>query len=360
MLKRMLAILLAIVATFMISSCEDTSPIPILTTSSIRSDGTGFTDNDSPTSYSTLRSTYYLSDDLIFLLSDKLSRKSLSSYGETVLTPVGMELTDKEYLAIDKANEVLYFGANDAIYKVGFDGQGLVRLSQNDGNKYYAPALSACGRYLTAANDTCIARFDIEQYQWNYVNVPFGSLYGIYAADENAYYYYSNHISPTNNNDYVKLIRLDAATLASNEMMSMIDYKPFFQTHRRQLEISNNCRYFGMQHVIEPYQEITWWGSNPWQRFSSDLQVFDRVAARVIVIPSSFTFAFIPDSDEMLYSHLMYGMADLMRMDLTNSESTMIWDGFYQTNIYSYSVSRLIPRYDGRKVYIHGWKRARA
>jgi len=357
---KMLRTLLAVALLIMLLGCKDDQPTPYKYNSSMRGDGSRLTGNDNSLRVPNSGNAFYISDDMIFYLGDSLIRHSLITGLQTNYSPSGMQISDKKYLGIDKTNQILYFAVNNAIYKVGFDRQNFSRISEDDGRAYKAPALSSCGQYLSAVSDNCISRLDLNTNLWTHVDVPGALLYAIYASDENAYYYYYRLSSSSYNNNQIRLCRIDLATQEWQLLMSFIDHDEVNTFNSNLvLEVSASRRYFAMQFVMEPWQDVGMFGGGPWYRCPNLLKVYDRVSKQVVDISSSFTYTFLPDTDVLLYSHLKYGMADIIRMDLSSGESTMIWDGFYENNYYSYSITRIYPRHDGGYMFINGWKRAR-
>jgi hypothetical protein len=342
----------------MLFACETDVVSPDQLFSSLCGDGSCLSIGDPRLKIDSYANTFYVSDDLVFHLSTDLFRHSIVTGSETRLNPVGIKITDTEYMAIDKENQLLYFSANYSIYQIGFDGQNITRLSPADNRIYSAPALSSCGQYLTAICDGNIARYEFSTQQWVYVEAPDMVLYAVYASDEDAYYYFYKQQDYSNNNfGITKLCRLDAASLTITELMSQFYDTPPQTGAKLLFQTSSSSRYFAMQSVSPPWQDISFfWGYGPWQRFPNMLNVYDRSNAQVIDIPDSFTFSFVPDTEILLYSHLKYGMADLISLDLSTGESTMIWDGFYEDISYSYSITRIYPRHDGGYLFIDAWR----
>lgn len=357
MQRKILNLFLLIAILLMLFACETDGALPDQLFSSLCGDGSCINIGDPRLKIDSHANTFYISDDLVFHLGTDLFRHSIITGSETRLSPDGMKITDTEYMAIDKENQLLYFAANNSIYQIDFDGQNITRLSSADNRTYSAPALSSCGQYLTAVCDGNIARYKLSTQQWAYVEAPDMVLYAVYASDEDAYYYFYKQDSNNSSFSITKLCKLDAATLTVTELMSQIYDTPPQTGAKIVLQTSSSNRYFAMQSVSPPWQDFNFfWGYGAWQRFPNMLKVYDRTSGLVTDIPDSFTFSFVPDTEILLYSHLKYGMADLISLDLSTGESTMIWDGFYEDISYSYSITRIYPRHDGGYLFIDAWR----
>jgi hypothetical protein len=358
MRKSVLITLSAVVMLLMLFGCGDDTPPPYRVRCSIHGDGSQFTPCDYSLQVSALGKAFYVSDDLVFLLGETLAKQNLITGEVTQLSPSGMVVTDKKYLAIDRLNQQLYFAAENAIYRIGFNGQGLTRLSLVGNGSYSAPALSTCGQYLTAIRDSQISRMDINTLEWINLEETDTALYAIYADDEDVYYYYYIYNEPEYDDDYLCFSKLNPDNQEDTMLMCDINYAGQSFYSSLSLQVSEDSRYFAMQMVKEPRDEGYMLGPE-WHRYPSTLRIYDRLAGQSFNIADSFCFAFAEDGNALLYSRLKYGMADLMRMDLPSRTSTMIWDGYYSNDYYSYAISEIFPRYDGEVIHFNAWERSR-
>lgn len=347
-----------ICSLFVLTACDD-SPYPAVRLySSINADGSQFTESDNRLNVSDCGNAFYISDDLIFHLGKHLVRRNLISNELMQLTTTGMTISDNRYLAIDRTNQLLYFAANDAIYKVGFDGQGLSKLSPDGNGKYSAPVLSSCGQYLSAIRDKHVSQMEISTGEWIDYIFTNSALYAYYASDVNAYYVYTASKIESSYYYTYAFYRVDVATNTSSILMSDVDFTETSSPENYEAQISGNGRYFAFQIAKNPYLDIGLFFTY-WTRYYDNVHIYDRIANKIINIPDSFCYAFLANGDNLVFSRLKYGMADLMLMELASENSTMIWDGYYGKETYSFSISKIYPRYDGQKIYIDGWKRQR-
>ncbi len=352
----------AVVMLLMLFGCGDDTPPPFQQYCSLPGDGSQLARSDASLMLETLGKAFYVSDDLVFHLGDRLMKHDLITGMVTQLAPSSLVITDKRYLAIDRLHQVLYLSADNAIYRVGFNGEGRTKLSPEGNGSYSAPALSTCGQHLTAIRDHHIARMEINTLNWIDLPEPTNALYAIYASDENAYYYYFRHYSPYSENCKVGLNKLDPISQEISTLMAEYDYDASVWDDSFEAHVSESRRFFAMQFVDEPWESIDYFFNSPtstWYRCTYNLKIYDRLTDQYSEIPESFCFAFVPDADALLYSRLKYGMADVMRMDLATGNSSMIWDGYYDTELYSYSITSIFPRYDGEKIHLDAWKRSR-
>jgi hypothetical protein len=348
----------AVVMLLMLFGCGDEYPPPFQLFCSLPADGSQLAKPDNSLNVSALGKAFYISDDLVFHLGDRLVKHNLNTLEITQLLPMAFVITDKSYLAIDRQNQLLYFSADYAIYRIGFNGQGLTKLSPDGNGNYCAPALSTCGQYLTAIRDRHISRMDINTMAWIDLPEPDIALYAVYASDEDAYYYYFRHFPQLYADNRVGLSRFDPNTQVSTVFLSEYDMDSSGFDETLKAQVSESGRYFAMQFVIEP-RDVGFMFGPEWTRSVSRLKIYDRITGQYIEIPDSFCYAFVPDGDILLYSHLKYGMADLMQMDLATRTSTMIWDGYYIKDFYSYAVTEIIPRDDGQMIHLNAWERSR-
>lgn len=340
---------IVILAAFMLlsgNSCNE--PIPEKVFCVINANGRGFKEDNS-LQIANLGRAFYVSDDLIFHLGERLVKHGIGS-SVTTLSPEDMPITDTQYLAIDQQNSRLYFAAKFAICRVGFDGQDYRRISPDDNGYYSAPALSSDGNYLTAIRNGQIARMDIQTEEWTVLPEPVTARYAIFTEDTQEYYYFSSYLDyyiPTQ-----ALCKLDA------QQDSTLIFTAFDSdfSHYYNAKVSSNFRYFASHNMKEPTEDIDYFGSS-FTRYPAPLSVHDRQTGESFIVPDCFTYTFDPGGDAIIYSRLKYGMADLMRMDLSTRQSTMIWDGYHKANVFSYSVSEIFPRFDGQLMYLQAWKR---
>lgn len=343
--------LIVILAGFILlagSNCNEDAPPPEQVFCSINADGSGFKEDNS-LQIAELGGAFYVSDSIIFHLGNRLVRRGIGT-SATALSPADLFITDTRYLAIDQQHARLYFAANYAICRVDFDGQNYNMISPADNAFYSAPALSSGGNYLTAIRNGQIARMDIQTGEWTMLPQPVTARYAVFTEDTQEYYYFSNysdHTMPVS-----ALCKLDA----QQDSTLIFSFYDSDLTHYYNAQVSSNFRYFATHNMKEPTEE---WGmfGRYFTRYRSPLWVYDRQTGESFTVEDCFAYTFAPAGDAILYSRFKYGMADLMRMDLPSRQSTMIWDGYYTKNVYSYSVSAMYPRFDGQVMHIKAWKR---
>ena len=345
-----LLITIAALALLVLIGCKEYPP-PEQVYCSLNLNGSGFKLDNSLQIESWGRA-FYVSNSQIFHLGTRLVRRGINTTG-TALSPYDMTITDTQYLAIDEARERLYFAADNAICRVDFSGDNFSRLSPEDRAVYSAPALSSCGNYLTAVRNGQIARMEIQSELWTVLEAPVTATYAIYNGESGEYFYFSRYTESRSKK--AALCKLSASR-DSTLLMSTDD--PYSSSDSFNAMVSTDCRYFAMQFAEETREEGNMYGTH-YRRYYYPLNIYDSWTSQWVTIPDSFNFSFIPSSGSILYSSYKYGMADLMQMDLATGVSRLIWDGYYEKNIYSYSVSEIYPRWDGQVVHIKAWKRDR-
>lgn len=352
--------LLLILSAFMLmgaDECQYDGPPPHRAYCSINADGSGFKE-DYRLMSSTFGKAFYLSDSMIFHLGSRLAKRVIGT-APVYLSPSGMTITDTKYLAIDEAGQMLYFAADNAICRIGFDGQNFSRLSPTDRAVYSAPALSSCGDYLTAIRDKRITRLNLQTGEWLILEEPVTAYYAVYIGEADEYYYYSRYRDDVNETR-VALCKLDAQR---DSTLIYSDYDPYSWDPSSapdglNAQASDDCRYFAMHFAVEPYQVVDWMGFYYYVRNPYHLNVYDRKTGQTFQVLTCFSYAFVPDSEDILYSHLKFGMADLIRRDLSTGQESMLWDGYYDSDNFIYSVSEIYPRYDGQVIFLNAWSRA--
>lgn len=352
MYETMKLAVLVISVLMALPGCKPEAP-PSLIYCSINGNGTGFTSYDNSLRVGSLGRAYYIADDLVFHLGTKLVRHDKSSGSTQDLSPTSLTITDRKNLAMDTTERVLYFAADNAIWKVGFEGQNLSRLSPESRGNYSAPVLSACRKYLTAIKDQRITRLDLESGEWLELAAPITAQYAVYYSDADEYLYFSSYRAPY---DYlVSLCKLSGAEQDSTLIMSQLysgesDALLLFRT-------SQQHRYLAMHSSMPPREIPAWIGFPYWERYSSPLWIYDRQNIATQSIPGCFSFAFVENTSDLIYSRYKLGMADLMRMDLSTAQSVMLWDGYFSPNIYSYSINEVFTRHDGQKIHLVAWRK---
>ncbi|MEF3695166.1 MAG: hypothetical protein V3576_07455 [Candidatus Cloacimonadota bacterium] len=330
------------------SKCSDNTAAPVKIYCSIKSDGSQFMCVDNSLSIATMGRPFYVNEDMIVQLGDRLSKREPGG-SLTNLSPDGLSITDHQYLAIDHDRHILYFSGNYSIYQVGFNGENCSQISPTDG-LYTAPALSSCGNYLTAIRDQQIARMNLQTGEWIVLPSPVTAFYATYIGETGEYYFFSRHVD--HNMPEMALCKLSAQQ-DSTQILFLYD-SDIPKLYNAQC--SPDFRYFAMHRMIEPRGE---WGffSSYWTRFNSDLQIYDRQTQQSFTIPNCYSYSFSPDQSSLLYSRDLHGMSDLMRLDLASRTSTTIWDGFVRRNHYSYSTTEIFPLETGQKIHLQVWER---
>jgi hypothetical protein len=349
----MLILLVATLLMLCLSSC-DPDTVPFETFCSIQGDGTQFVKSDYGLDIYNRGRAFYLSDNQVFYLGGTLRKGDLTTGQKIQLIPNDLAITDTRYLGIDQQQRILFFAANNAIYKVGFDGQNLCRLSPMDSGDYCAPALSSGGQYLTAIKDKHIVRFDLLTGEWTELDSPVTAYYAAYVEETGEYYYFSKFIQDYRN--IVSLCKTSGAEQDSTVLMQKIFGDLDYSTLN--LRTSRNLRYFAIHVSSDPMEDISWTGYSYWTRYCCHLSIYDRQAGTYFTLPDCFSYAFPLETNDLVYSRYQHGMSDLMKMDLNTGLSSLVWDGYYSPNNYSFSVSEIYPRADGQKIYLKTWIKA--
>ncbi len=349
----------AIAMLLLLFACGDDTPSPFRVYCRVDGAWSDSAVRDNSLQVGSLGKAFYLTDDMVFHLGEVLTRHSLLTGLSTQISPVGMRITDKQYLAIDRHNRLLYFAADYAIYKVDFDGGACTKLSPEAEGEYSAPALSPDGQYLTAIHDGHIARLNLSSGEWNELGEPDDAFYAIYAADQDAYYYFTLTNASNYHDQTLQLFKQDA--MSQTPIRLMVDVRDYGYSYHYDVDarISPDGNYLAMQFTQEPRDTGGYLTGPIWQRYPVTLNIYELSSGAVTQIEDCFAYSFVPDTGELLYSHLKYGMADLIRMDMHSHNTFMVWDGYHEKDYYSYSVTEIFPRDDGQKIHLNAWKRSR-
>lgn len=353
MLRIILISLAATLLMLCISSCKPDT-VPYQTYCSIQGDGTLFDKEDNSLRISSFGRAFYLTDSQVLYLGESLVLRDLRTGLTEYLSPNNLIITDERYLAIDKLNALIYFAANHDIYRVGFNGQNLAQISPSGSGSYSAPSLSGLGYYLTAIKDGHIMRYDTQTGEWLQLATPTTASYAVFLEDSEEYYFYS--VCEDGYYSDVSLCRTNGAE--SDSTMLLNRRYPEFDNTWLNLRVSKDHRWFGLHSKRDPRENIDWFGGSSWERFPTDLMVYDRISDNTSCIPDCYSYAFVLDADELMYSHYQKGMADFRKMDLNSGLSTLIWDGYYCPGNYFFSISEIFPRADGQKIYLSPWVKA--
>lgn len=349
----MLTLLVATLLMLSLSSC-DPDTVPFETFCSIHGDGTQFVKGDNSLDIYNWGRAFYLSDNQVLYLGNSLVLRNLATNQTLKLTTPELVITDKRYLGIDKHLALLYFAANNAIYRVGFNGENLSRLSPEDGYGYTAPAVSESGRYLTAIRNKHIMNYDTQSQLWSELPSPVTACYAVYFEESGEYYYYSSY--EQNFQTVISLCKTTGTEADSTFLMNRV-YSEYNENWLN-LRVSSDHRWFGIHNMQEPQEHYDYWVGAQWYRYSTDLWVYDRITGITTTIPDCYSYAFVHNTGELLYSHFQQGMADLRKKNLNSGLSTLLWDGYYSPNNYSYSISEIFPRADGQKIFLKNWIKA--
>ena len=336
MIRRLVYSTLLVFVLILLGGCDDSYvPGPMDTSCSMYTDGSGLTRQDTRIVWS-FGKPYYISDDLVFYLSTRISRKSLSSANRTMLTSPLIQVTDTENMAIDTVDQKIFFATSDGIYRMSFDGSGLTNLSPGATASIMAPVLSTDRNYLTAVRDGHILRLNLNSGEWIEEAGFSGVTYATYVTETNQYYFYA----PTSN---LNVMGLWSATAGSNEpslLMSMNGAAADLKW-----SISHDQRYFGLY-----YKRLQSWRPG----VANALKICDRSGTEVVQIDSCYSFTFAPSNSQVCYSRYIWGMADINMFDLTTGTNNLIFDGYFRRYSYSYSISNIVLRHDGSRMFYSG------
>ncbi|MDD4309365.1 MAG: hypothetical protein PHO32_03220 [Candidatus Cloacimonetes bacterium] len=279
-------------------------------------------------------SAYYVSDDLVFYISNKIYRRILGGANVIQISPDSLDVTG---FVIDQTNQMLFYTANGDIYRSDFNGQNLQNLSLKNSRTLSAPSLSLDGIYLVAIGSTRINRLDLLTGEWLELPQVLYVRHAVYVSSEDAYYYYGTHTY----NGSLALYRLAPDTEEPERLI-------YHGTWNSELsyQISSDQRYFGL------LRRENYWSVDQDDR----LQVYDRLDKDTIEIGKVFSYAFSPVEGKMLYSAYRNGLGDLNLLDLATGEEQLLFDGIYTRTTYSGFIDKITWRSDAGKIFYAGWE----
>ncbi|PKN79536.1 MAG: hypothetical protein CVU48_05065 [Candidatus Cloacimonetes bacterium HGW-Cloacimonetes-1] len=336
MLKRLIYAALLVFVLILLGSCEVLSaPGPTEFNCSLNSDGSNFSRFDNRL-FVNMGKQYYISDDLVFYLSTAIRRGSIYQNTPPQVISAHLRIIDTETMAIDIVNQKIYCATSDGIYRLPFYGSGLTNLSPAVSGSVIAPVLSTDRNYLTAVRDGHILRLNLNSGEWIEEAGFSGVTYATYVAETNQYYYYAT----TSNLNVMGLWRAtpgsDEPTLLMNMNGAVADLK---------WDISHDQLYFGLYYK----RKLSWRPG-----VANILKICDRAGTEVAQIDSCYSFAFAPSEERVCYSQYIWGMADINMLDLTTGTNDLIFDGYFTRNTYSYSISNIVLRHDGSRIFYSG------
>lgn len=268
---------------------------------------------------------YYFSDDEVFYIGNKITRKGLGLMPYW-LTPDTLVCSDKRWLALDPAIRKLYFSANGDLYECGFSGGGIRNLTPANTETLLRPTLSADGRYLTAIRKLGyygghigpIVRLDLQTLEMNEISVtPMADVAWYNSLQDKYYYHYRG-----------KIYRVEANNPTPQLLMQASDPECDFAA-------SHDRRYFALL-------------------ANRKLQVYDSDTGQQTDMEDCVAFAFLPREKGMIVSKMIYGMYDLRLYDPETWDYSLIFDGIVSTTLYLSYVYNIDPRWDGGALFLNG------
>lgn len=341
MVRICLILLFLALLMLVISGCDDFYPGPDLIHYSLILDGNSSVRVDNSLMVSSWGKAYYVSDQYIFHLGNKLVRRSMNQAGVVQMIPDNLSITDKYNIAIDTDNQLLYFAAGNAIYKISFDGSGMARISPDDGGIYSCPVLSPGADYLMAIRNSKMMRYKLDGNSWQEILPTINASYAVYIPETEQYYFFRKYYEASSYK-----LGLFSYVLGDTISAPLINLTTTSSDFRPECMVDPSGRYFAMKIQIQ-----SWDGYSP-----GTILVYDRIEQDRIELAKGFCFAFSPVDDTMIYSRQMHGMADLNLINLDTRQLTLLWDGYISQSSYSYSLEELYWRFDGQVLHIRGYK----
>ncbi len=333
MIRRLVYSTLVVFVLILLGACDLNPSIRYDCDCSLNSDGSHVQLDDSRLNWD-LGKPYYISDDLVFYLNTTIRRGSIGISATQIISG-SLHVSDKSNMAMDIVNQKLYFAASEGIYRVSFDGGGLTNISPDQIGSISAPVLSADRNYLTTIRDGHILRLNLQNGEWIEELEITGVKYATYMSDTNEYYYYA----PASINSTLALYRWQPGTSEPEMLMSQSANSRYTSW-----DISKDQRYFALM-FRDPYDR-----ESPY----NNLQIYDRVDNEITTIGLCLSFAFAQSDSRLCYSRYIWGMADVNILNLETGVSSLIFDGYFRQNTYSYSIDRIAWDTDGEHIFYRG------
>ena len=269
-------------------------------------------------------SPHYYSEDVVFYLGSRLSRKGLEG-GLSWLTPDSLDLEYNVHLNINPKTSKLYFSANGDLYECGFMGENLRNLTQDLPNTLINPSMSEdCTRLIAVSVDPAhpyyggdIVSCDIATMNCTEIPLITNADYAWYNSEQDRYYFFS----------YNKLYSLNQG------QEPVIIYQMGAKPHS--YSFSHDKRFFC---VLE--SDYT-------------LKYIDCQSNEVKDLGNCTAYAFLPQQNGLIVSKKMYDMSDLRLYDPATGEYELIFDGIIG-NDYQYWTHGINPRWDGKHLFFRG------
>ncbi|MDZ4122125.1 MAG: hypothetical protein U1C33_06860 [Candidatus Cloacimonadaceae bacterium] len=329
-----------LVMMFSLLSCEDSMiPSGDRVCGSMNIDGSNFSPRNNSLWTTTWGRAFYISDEMVFHLSTKLYKRSMTSNGVKQLIPDSLMISDERYMEIDKVNQLLYFSANGDIYRVSFGGTGLTNLSPENTGTFIAPRLSSCGNYLTAIKEEKVFRLELGTGIWLELPDITRVLHAVYIGESDEYYLwiYTELSYEHWTSLYVLRPGVDSPEFIL-EVMGPDKYSPML------FGISHDYRYLAAKHHPSSYGG----------QYPKPLKIYDRESNTQIHIENCFSFAFSPAGHQLLYSRRKHDLADINLMNLATGDHTMLWDGILGTGSFSCVIDEFYWKHDATRFFYAG------
>lgn len=289
------------------------------------SDGRLYGDSYSYPYYQCYGYPYYYSDDEVFYIGNKITRKGLDLMPYT-LTPDTLVCSDKRWLALEPTTRKLYFAANGDLYECGFSGGGLRNLTPANTETLLRPTLSEDGRYLTAIRKLGyyggyigpIVRLDLQTLEMIEISVTPMADVAWYNSLQDKYYYHCRG----------NIYRVSPDNPTAQLLMQAPDPECVFAA-------SHDRRYFALL-------------------ANRKLQVYDSDTGQQTDMEYCDAFAFLPQEKGIIISAKAYGVSDLRLYDPETGDYSLIFDGIVSTSFYLNWVNNIDPRWDGDALFFNG------
>lgn len=336
-MKKRLCYLCILAFVLLLNSCNiPSAPSPVVFYTSLNADGSGRKVGDKRIVLQPWGKPYYISDDLVLHVSNKIYRRALDSNVVHQLYQHPFTVTDQENIALDYTGQQLFFSARNHIYRCDFSGWGLEDLSPSDSISLMAPELSDCKQYLTAIRAGRIARLDLQSREWLFLEGPDSVYDAVYHSSTDQYYYIAASSQPNSQS----LWSWDPQSGTASEILS--------------LQCPSTALRWG--HSFDKrYIALNVWYNSYSQAGRAPLKLYDTLTGTSVEIEDCFSFCFDPSRPRMFYSRRRMGMADLNLLDLDSGLSSLVWDGITGRKEYAQSILDIYVRGDGEHLFVSAW-----
>ncbi len=294
---------------------------------------------------------YYISDDLIFYVNERLSKCFLGSPTETLISSSSLTITSPHDVTIDYQKQLLYFTALNhnidsySLFKCDFMGQSIDPIGSATTESLRAPMLSGCGNYISMIRNGMIYTVYLPTGSALELGQDIPADVAVFDSESASHYYYTH-------DETYKSVNLCRSSGGAEMALIIFNtlYSGQYTDFKFSRSISTDRNYFGL--LMMPKNASSY-------EQASTLKYYSLATGNISEIQDCNFFTFAPQEAKLFYGSDHHGMADLWCLNLEDNSSELIWDGYVTNSRYSLLIENMYIRSDGEYLYLSAKTRHR-